>query len=143
MSKRLRGITSLVGLVGIGGCLVLMCESASPSLVSAAEVKKGSEDKTATAKNASAKGFLIRRHGEMGQPWTVVGENELLPAGDLILGLPGAMIDAANGSVHLNMRSDLDSTSPFPIVENAIVLRDSGKADLSFVLDRGRVDVTN
>src|SRR5437667_8203552 len=41
------------------------------------------------------------------------------------------------------MRSDLESTSPFPIVENAIVLRDSPKADLDFILDRGRVDLTN
>ncbi|HEV3236506.1 MAG TPA: hypothetical protein VGZ25_05930 [Gemmataceae bacterium] len=113
------------------------------SKVQAREVKREGAAKEPPAKNASAKGLLIRRDGPVGSPWIVVEEKENLPAGNVLLGLPGTMIDSADGAVHINMRSDLDSTSPYPVVENAIVLNENSKVDLDFVLDRGRVDLTN
>jgi hypothetical protein len=111
--------------------------------IPAAEVKREGAGKAFPGKNASAKGLLVRREGPVGSPWIAVEEKENLPAGNMLLGLPGTMIDAANGAVHVNMRSDLDSTSPYPVVENAIILKENPKVDLDFFLDRGRVDLTN
>src|SRR5438552_2404817 len=88
------------------------------SSIQAKETKRDEASKTFPAKNASAKGLLIRREGPVGSPWIVVEEGEKLPTGNVLLGLPGTIIDSANGALHVNMRSDLESTSPFPIVEN-------------------------
>ncbi|MFL5245217.1 MAG: hypothetical protein ACJ8FY_24210 [Gemmataceae bacterium] len=109
----------------------------------AVDVRNPGGEKSAVAKNASAKGLLLRRDGGIGKPWIVLDEKESIPSGQLLLGLPGAMIDSANGAVHMNLRADLDQSSPHPIIENAVVLQENSKVDLDFVLDRGRVDVTN
>src|SRR5262249_16980097 len=36
-----------------------------------------------------------------------------------------------------------DKNSPYPVIENAVILNAAGEADLNFTLDRGRVDVVN
>jgi hypothetical protein len=75
--------------------------------------------------------------------WHAVKAGERLPAGELLVGFPGAAIDSENGAIHLNMLGDLDRNSPYPVIENAVVLNGGDRADLSFTLDRGRVDVIN
>jgi hypothetical protein len=99
--------------------------------------------RTAVAKSASAKASIFRREGGFGKPWHLVDEKEGLPAGDLLLGLPLAAIDSANGAIHVTFLSDLDELSPYPVKENAIVLWDNAKVDFEFTLDRGRVDLIN
>jgi hypothetical protein len=75
--------------------------------------------------------------------WHAVKAGERLPAGDLLVGFPGAAIDSENGAIHLTMLGDLDRNSPYPVIENAVVLHSGDGTDLSFTLDRGRVDVIN
>jgi hypothetical protein len=144
MGIRHRLTTTKIAMAGLAMTWALfgLAKPESPRL-QAGEVKKAGAETANPGKNASAKGLLVRREGPVGSPWIVVDEKQGLPAGNMLLGLPGTMIDSANGAVHVNMRSDLDSTSPFPVVENAIILNDNPKVDLDFVLDRGRVDVTN
>jgi hypothetical protein len=57
--------------------------------------------------------------------------------------MPHAQLESANKAVTMTFLSDLDGTSPFPIIENAVILREDPKLDLDFVLDRGRVDLVN
>src|SRR5262249_38163601 len=55
----------------------------------------------------------------------------------------GATIDSEDGAVRLTMRGDLDRNSPYPVIENAVLLENQAGVDLAFTLDRGRVDVVN
>jgi hypothetical protein len=66
-----------------------------------------------------------------------------LYTGDLYVGGPGAALDSANGAVRVQLLTDFSGTSPFPVIEAAVVLAEPGPVDLNFTLDRGRVDVTN
>ncbi len=91
-------------------------------------------------RSLSAKGMLLRRE-KIDAPWEVVGDHEALKAGDLLLGLPGAVLASKNGAVELTMRTDIHS--PLPVLEPAVILHDSADCDLDFTLDRGRVDFTN
>jgi hypothetical protein len=124
------------------------CEEAgntepAPTTGGEGEPKPDEPKRTAVAKSASAKASIFRREGGFGKPWHLVDEKEGLPSGDLLLGLPLAAIDSANGAIHLTFLSDLDELSPYPVKENAIVLGDNAKVDLEFTLDRGRVDLIN
>ena len=72
-----------------------------------------------------------------------VKQGEQLYTGDLLVGMPGAAIDSADGAVRLDLLSDPDKQSPYPVLEAAVVLHHSAGHDLDFTLDRGRVNVTN
>jgi uncharacterized protein (TIGR03000 family) len=91
-------------------------------------------------RSLSAKGWLLRRDKPEGD-WQVVGDKEELKAGELLLGLPGAVIASKNDAVHMTLRTDIDS--PLPVLEPAVVLHDDADYDLDFTLDRGRIDVVN
>ncbi len=94
-------------------------------------------------------GRLVSKEGTLfartmpGQDWQTVSANGELRAEDLLVGLPGAALSTANGSVGLTLLTDLDKNSPYPILEAAVKLHASSDHDLDFTLDRGRVDVTN
>jgi hypothetical protein len=78
------------------------------------------------------------------KPWQLVKEGEKLSTGDLLVGMPGAAIDSADGAVRLALLSDPDRRSPYPILEAAVVLHQSPAGyDLDFTLDRGRVNLTS
>ena len=84
-------------------------------------------------------GFLFHRDGET---W-----KHLLPltdiySDDLIVALPYGGINSKNKNVRLTLLSDLARISPYPILESAVILHQTD-LDLDFMLDRGRVDVTN
>ena len=66
-----------------------------------------------------------------------------LHADDFVVGLPGAMLESANGAVRLDFLADLDRLSPYPIRECAVQLRDNRNVDLEATLDRGRMDLVN
>jgi hypothetical protein len=85
--------------------------------------------------------FVMRRPAEA--TWKVADGNQPVPAGDLVVGFSGATLDSENGAVRLTMRGDLNRNSPYPIIENAVVLHEADGTDLNFTLDRGRVDVVN
>jgi hypothetical protein len=91
---------------------------------------------------ASADATIVRREAP-GKPWQVVKHGEQLFTGDLLVGMPGAAIDSADGAVRLALLSDPDKQSPYPILEAAVVLNQSPGHDLDFTLDRGRVNVAN
>ncbi|HWG47886.1 MAG TPA: hypothetical protein VN688_34300 [Gemmataceae bacterium] len=90
----------------------------------------------------SAEGSLFQRT-KAGQPWQTVPSKGKLHAGDLLFGLPGAIVETSKGAVRLELLTDMDKNSPYPIFEAAVRLHDSPNYDLDFTLDRGRVDVTN
>lgn len=100
-------------------------------------------------KSAPVVGRLVCKDGTLfartkaGKAWHTVSAKGELHAGDLLVGLPGAAIEASNGAVSLKLLTDLDKNSPFPILEAAVVLHTSADFDLDFTLDRGRVDVIN
>lgn len=97
----------------------------------------------AAGMSASPRGMILRRPAaaDMKGKWFVVGDKEALPAEQLLVGLPGAEVDSANGAVRLNLKTDLDS--PLPILEPAVVLHKADGRDLDFTLDRGMVEVVN
>ncbi len=90
----------------------------------------------------SAEGTLFQRT-KFGQPWQMVPSKGELHAGDLLFGLPGAIVHSRKDAIRLELLTDMDKNSPYPIFEAAVRLHDSPDYDLDFTLDRGRVDVTN
>jgi hypothetical protein len=103
--------------------------------------------KSATAgTSASPKGMFLQREepGEKWTPgtaWTVVGDKAPLPAGVLLVGLPGAEFDSANGAVRVRMLTDFDS--PQPVLEPAVLLYPAGDKDLDLTLDRGMIELVS
>lgn len=102
------------------------------------------------AKEKSARvGKLISPQGtvfartKLGDPWEIVPAQSTMRAGDLLFGLPGAVVQTGKDAVRLTFQADLDRNSPYPILESAVLLHDSPDVDLDFTLDRGRVDVLN
>jgi hypothetical protein len=94
------------------------------------------------ARCVSETAYIMRR-AEPGKPWQVVAKDEAIRAGDLLVGMPGATLDSKNGAVRVEMMSDLEGLSPFPVMDNAIRLHDTPGVDLDMTLDRGRVDLVN
>jgi hypothetical protein len=99
--------------------------------------------RAAVARCASETGSLLRREAP-GKPWQLVKEGEDLHAGDQVVGArPGAIV-SANGAVRMAFLGDPSGTSPFPVIETAVILRQPEEgADLAFAMERGRVDLTN
>jgi hypothetical protein len=94
------------------------------------------------ARLVSADATLFER-AKPDEPWRFVRQGGTVPAGELLVGLPGAVIENGKGTVRLTLLTDMDKNSPYPILEAAVALHDSSDHDLDFTLDRGRVDVIN
>jgi hypothetical protein len=99
-------------------------------------------DRVAVGKCVTATGSMLRREAP-DRPWQVVKEGETLYSGDLLIGLPGAVLDARDGAVRLTFLSDLGGITPLPIVETALTLHPAKDVDLDFTLDRGRVEFSS
>ncbi|MHB1425925.1 MAG: hypothetical protein ACYC3I_22405 [Gemmataceae bacterium] len=99
-------------------------------------------EEPAVGRLVSKQGTLFAR-SKPEQAWKTVADKGELHAGDLLFGLPGAVVESGKGSVRLTFLTDLTGHSPYPILEAAVVLHASADHDLDFTLDRGRVDVTN
>src|SRR5262245_16582091 len=56
------------------------------------------------------------------KPWKALKKNVAVSSGDLLVGLPPAVIESKNHSVKLALLTDLDDSSPYPILESAVVL---------------------
>jgi hypothetical protein len=118
-------------------CLALLGAFFFTNQVSADEAKPG-----IAGMCVSETASLLRRTGPDHQ-WKIVSKSEALPAGELLVGLPGAMIDSENGGVRLSLLADLDRNSPYPIREAAVRLQAAPGTDLALTLDRGRIDLAN
>src|SRR5437870_1543931 len=82
-------------------------------------------------------GALLQRQGEKG--WRSVTAKDALPADALLVALPKAEIESANGAVRLAMLADVGHRGPFPVLESAVALRQNAKADLDLTFDRGLI----
>jgi hypothetical protein len=97
--------------------------------------------KKPVAKLASETASLLRRAAP-DQPWKVVVKGDELFPDELLLAVPHAIIETASGA-RLEMMADMERRSPFPIIETAVTLHASDKADLSLKLNRGRIALSN
>lgn len=130
----------------------LLLKSAALALAAAALATGPAAARDDAAKSAPAgtsrspKGMFLSRDepGEKWTPgtaWSVVGDKAPLPAGHLLVGLPGAEFDSANGAIRVNMLTDFDS--PQPVMEAAVLLHPAGDKDLDFTLDRGEIELVS
>src|SRR5207237_1378534 len=55
------------------------------------------------------------------KPWHVARKGDPLHTGDLLVALPHTYLDLHSG-VRLDVLADLDKTTPFPIIESAVIL---------------------
>ena len=78
-----------------------------------------------------------------GNQFRCLPQDDSIYAGDLIVSLPGGVVTSKNGAVSLKSLADFDGKSPLPILDTAFSVNDPRDVDFDFVLDRGRVDLTN
>lgn len=115
---------------------------ATPNKATADEPKANATSGGGVATCVSETATILRRSpGE--NAWQIVKRNQSLPAGELLVGLPGATLDSKNGSVRVELLADLERLSPYPIRECAIRLENNAGVDLAVTLDRGRVEFIN
>jgi uncharacterized protein (TIGR03000 family) len=84
---------------------------------------------------------LLRREGGPGGPWRFVGDKEAVPADDLLIALPGAEIEAKDGTARLKLEKYFNS--PMPVLEPAVTLHGGADYDMDFTLERGMVEIAN
>jgi hypothetical protein len=96
----------------------------------------------AVGKSATADSSILRRPAGK-KEWQLLGGHGTVQSGDLLVGMPGAVVDSANGAVGLLFQADLDRSSPHPIREAGVIVHANADTDLDMTLDRGRVDLTN
>ncbi|HEY7312863.1 MAG TPA: hypothetical protein VH643_26100 [Gemmataceae bacterium] len=116
-------------------CVPLVCKSADAQPAAA-------PPSSVVARLVSPDGTVLKR-GKPDQAWQIVEQNGELHADEMLIGLPGAAIETDKRAVRLTLLTDMDKTSPYPILEAAVSLHPSPDVDLDFTLDRGRVDITN
>ena len=127
--------------------LVTIALASAPAARLMARDGAAKKSTVSAGKSASPKGMILRREepGEKWEPgakWAVVGSDEALPTGTLLVGLPGAEFDSADGNVRVRMLTDFDS--PLPVLEPAVLLHPAdAKHDLDLTLDRGMIELVS
>jgi hypothetical protein len=116
--------------------------STVPSKVTAAEPKSKAAAGGGVATCVSPTATIVQRSPDE-KTWHIVMHNQSLPANELLVGLPGAIVESKNGSVRLELLADLEKISPYPVRESAVRLQHHANADLAVFLDRGRVEFIN
>jgi len=108
-----------------------------------AGISQGQDDtRVVVAKSTSPAATFSARSANANQFRTLPASADLY-SGDLLVSMPGGALLSRNGSVAVRSLADYDSRSSSPILETAVVLRDSKEFDLDLVLDRGRIDITS
>jgi hypothetical protein len=97
---------------------------------------------TPAAKCDSPAGSFLRRAAGKAA-FEPLPANAVVAEGDLLVGLPGAVLTSGNGNVVVTSRADYEGTSPLPVLETAVGLNPAAGVDLDVTLDRGRIDLTN
>ena len=125
-------------VIALATFLGVLC---SQGAVTAADAREGVvQQKSIVGRMAALPpGFLLHRDGET---WRLLPPLADVYSEDLIVAVPAGAINSKSRKVRLTMLSDLARTSPYPVLESAVVLHETD-LDLDFTLDRGRVDVTN
>jgi hypothetical protein len=95
---------------------------------------------TPVARCETVPGALLERSGSSWQP---VKAGATLRDGAMLVALPKAEILSKNGAVRLAMLADIGQRGLLPVLESAVALHASSKADLEFTLDRGLITLTN
>src|SRR5579872_7407407 len=69
------------------------------------------------------KGSLLHRDKPEAK-WQFYDQKEPIKAGELVIGMPGAVLESANKAVSVTYLSDFGN-SPFPVVECGVILHES------------------
>jgi hypothetical protein len=109
--------------------------------VAAASPPEGLVQQKVVVGRTGLAGLLFHREGA-NNAWHLLGPAADVYSEDLIVALPAGVINSKSKNVRLTLLSDLARTSPYPVLESAVVLHETD-VDLDFTLERGRVDVTN
>src|ERR1700688_2577299 len=80
---------------------------------------RAADDAKGVAICVTPKGSILRR-AKPDAKWQLVEQKEALKAGDLLLGLPGAVLESSNQAVSLTFLTDFGD-SPFPVAECAVI----------------------
>jgi hypothetical protein len=97
------------------------------------------QQKKIVGRAAAIPGALLHKDGNS---WRLIAPLADIYEDDLIVAVPAGAINSKSRNVRLTLLSDLVRTSPYPVLESAVILHDT-PLDLDFTLDRGRVDVSN
>jgi len=108
----------------------------------AAQQAKPSESPAAVATCGPVAGVLLERV-RPDAPWKFVDEKEAIPAEALLVALPDAQLNSANGSVQLKMIADIGKRGPLPVFESAVRIHRNPDVDLDVSLERGIVGFIN
>ncbi len=138
--KRGRAALRATGLVLLG--VVVMGGAASAGRPAGKAGGKAGAKLSAVAGSCEAvPGALLER--VTAQRWRSVKAGATLFDGALLVALPKAEIRSRTGAVKLDMIADVGQRGPLPVLESAITLHVSSKADLDLTLNRGLVTFTN
>jgi hypothetical protein len=85
--------------------------------------------------------MLVHRDGE--KSWRPVRPGDAVPYESLLIALPRAELESADGAVGLRMPADIGKRGPLPVLESGIVLHPAKGRDLDVTLDRGILVLTN
>lgn len=100
-------------------------------------------DKDAVGKLVSDDGTVLQRKAGSKQ-FEPLKKNADVVAGPTTLGVTGSKVDSRDGAVQLRLMTDLEGTSPHPIMEAAVVFKEPEKGvSFDLVLDRGRIALEN
>jgi len=99
----------------------------------------------APAKLTASGGALLQHSPGSSPPWKAVKLGSPLPGDTLLIAVPEADIDSANGAVRLRMIADLARRLPEPVYESAVLLHKptNKDIDLEVTLDRGLIILLN
>ncbi len=124
------------GCLGLLGMLVL-------TGVCLAEPAKGADKAgAAVGKLITVPGTLLLRQAD-GKGWKTLKEGDAVPADQLLIAVPRAEMDSANGAVRLTMLADITRRLPEPVLESAVILKANPEVDLDFMLERGIILLTS
>src|SRR5262245_33702635 len=85
-------------------------------------------------------GALLVRKGVGWQPLKV---GETAPPGAELISLFQSELESANKAVAIELRGDIGEFGPLPVLDTAVKVRASNKADAAFTLERGLLILTN
>jgi uncharacterized protein (TIGR03000 family) len=99
------------------------------------------DERNAVGKSVGPAGRLFHRESGAANAWKPVGDKEAVASEELLIGLPGGVIESRDGSVRLELLKLFNS--PLPVMEPAVTLHQVKDGDLDFTLERGMVEFWN
>src|SRR3954452_16382413 len=109
--------------------LLALALAAAPAAADEPKLPPPSKERGNAGKALPADGLVVRREAA-DKPWQPVKDGETLPSNELIIGSPLTALESKDGAVRLNFLTDFSGTSPYPVIEAAVVLHVNAKADL-------------